>query len=350
MLIIPSSDSQGWKFYSHGKVVEHKADNSDDIEVIPIEKQPFQSGAMVSDIVTVQSSGVNAKGTAYSASSNTSKSITAKWKGDGTNRVTSPDVRRDDDVMIWTYADTEKYYWTCNDSDLSRRRNEHVQHRYSGTTDESTTALDDTNSYSKTISPKLGLIDLSTSKANGEKTTHKLQMNSKDGIAVFGDGDGNFIQIEYEGKITLINKDGTYLISDGKMMKLHADDSITLETKDQIFTNDTTEITANKSYTLNTQNYAVAAKTQGQVTAPIYAINAATSYSVTSAMINLGAPIINFGTFGAITGGGFSMGGPSTNITSAETHLNSPTTNITGEVTLSTAAAESIANQVRPYI
>lgn len=350
MLKNTTPDSQGWKFYSHGKVVEHKKDNANEIEVIPLEKQPFQSGAMVSDVVTTKSSGVDSKGVAYSASSDTSKSITATWKGDGTNRTTAPDVRRDDEVMLYTYADTEKYFWTCEDADTSRRRNEHVQHRYSGTTDESTKELDDTNSYSQTMSPKLGVIDLSTSKSNGEVTTHKMQMNSKDGVAVFADGDGNFIQLEYKGKITITNKDGTYIIEDGKMMKLHADDSIWMDSKSHKFTSETTTVDAKTSYALKTATYTLNASTSGTVTTPTYSVNAATKATITSAVIDLASPIIKLGTMGIISASGAAFSGPAMNVTTAATTIGSASTTITGAVTLSTIAAQTIAAAVRPYI
>ena len=350
MLKNDTGDSQGWKFYSHGKVVEHKTDMSNDIEVVPIEKQPFQSGAMVSDIVPVKTSGVDAKGVAYSAASGTSKSITATWKGDGTNRVTSPDVRRDDEVMIYTYADTQKYYWTCEDSDLSRRRNEHVQHRFSGTTDESTAALDDSNSYSHTMSPKLGLIDFSTSKANGEVTTHKLQMNSKGGVAFLSDGEGNFIQLEYKGKVILTNSAGTYVIEEGKMMKLHADDTIFIDAKIQTFTSDTSTATAKTSYAVKTATYTLNATTSSTVTTPTYAVKAATSATITSAVITLSAATIKLGTFGTVTAGGASFGGPATNITSQATSITSANISMNGTVALNQAAARSIAALVKPFL
>ncbi len=341
MIASQQPDSQGYKYYSIGRVVEHKQYNSNIIEVAPIDKQPFQAGPMVADVVEVKSEGRDSQGKAYSASMQTSKSITATWKGDGTNRTSAPDVRRGDEVILYTLADTEKFYWTVQDSDNSRRRQEHVEYRYSATDDEKTKELDDDNSYTVTYSPKLGLISMKTAAADGGEHSHFFQMNTKDGIMTMGDknkdGGGRHIELNIkEDKVTVTNGSDTYIIQEGKVMKLSADDLIDVKAKDQKFTSETSTVTSQKTRTVETLNYSLTATAQA---------------TFTSAMIDLAAPLIKFGTFGTVTNGAYNFAGTQMTIESAQADIASPNLNITSTtVTMSATAAEQFANNIRPYL
>lgn len=249
----------GYIEIGRGIVAEHKRYGSKDIEVVPVDQQPFQYGEMVSDLETIEATGTDRSGNQKNTKIQTSKTLTASWLGDGDGRVTPPDVRRGDSVLLYTYHDTQKYFWKAIDSDVGRRRLEVQTDRTSATADEETTELTDENSITVHKSGKDGLYSISLPKANGEKTSLQIQYNAKDGVMLMKDDLGNFFEINSENVITVQNGKGTRCVVDGEDIENYADGTVTttgtnaikMKTKAWSVESDTTNLKASSTTNIN---------------------------------------------------------------------------------------------------
>lgn len=308
-----------------GKVAEHKRYGSDVINVIPIDQQPYQEGELVGDIEQTEAKGVDARGNVYTSTMKTSKVIAATWLGHGDNRVTAPDVRRDEMVDLFEFHDTHKIYWQAISGDHGKRRKEKVTHRFSMTDDESTTALDDTNSISVDHDGENGMTTINVPSVNG-KAPVTFQMNSKAGSSCILVGEGNFVQIEADGaKITSQNESGTFVTLEG--------DNIETNCKgEKKYTTGTTQWTNDGTFNIDTALFNVTSKGNATIVG--------TTVSVTgSAGVTFKGPTVSVKSDGATTIGGTSV------------DVETPVFNLqAGDVQLSDAAAQAIARLVDPYI
>lgn len=178
-------------YYSIGIVAVDKAIGSKDIEVTPIEITPFLDGEITDNGVEETIKSQDASGKAFNVKVTTSATIPATWLSIGSsNRQTAPDVRRGEEVMIYRYGDTDKYYWTCHRSDINLRRLETAIWAFSATAETEAEITAD-NTYYMEVSTHRGLIHIHTSAANNELTTYDLQINAKDGHFIVIDGKNN---------------------------------------------------------------------------------------------------------------------------------------------------------------
>ena len=92
------------KKFSIGLVCKNKDLSSNFIDVYPIELITEVDGDLEEDekILNIAKS----------------KSINAEWLPINTNRVTPPDVRKNETVQIYQYGETDKYYWVDLFSEL----------------------------------------------------------------------------------------------------------------------------------------------------------------------------------------------------------------------------------------
>lgn len=120
-------------------------------------------------------------------------SVTAKWLKFNTNRITAPDVRRNDQVLIWRLGNTDRYFWT--DMNVSNvKRLETVVYAWSA--DPNNPVKDDlSNAYFLEISTHNKSITLQTSQANGEPYGYTMQLNTADGVFQLVDTDQNIIYL-----------------------------------------------------------------------------------------------------------------------------------------------------------
>lgn len=120
-------------------------------------------------------------------------SVTAKWLKFNTNRITAPDVRRNDQVLIWRLGNTDRYFWT--DMNVSNvKRLETVVYAWSA--DPKNPVKDDlSNAYFLEISTHNKSITLQTSQANGEPYGYTIQLNTADGVFQLVDTDQNIMYL-----------------------------------------------------------------------------------------------------------------------------------------------------------
>lgn len=275
-------------FHIHtiGKATINKEPYTPLLEVFPIEKLAYVDGEIVDTPEDIESDGEDAFGNAYSVKTKSSNSIKATWFPFGSNRMTPPDIRRGERVLLWRYADTDMYYWTSTGLDDFLRRLETVVYAFSNTTDEGVKKLTTENSVFIEVSTHLGVITLSTPKNHGEKFAYKFQFNYRKGIVILMDDAGNYFEMDSnERSIVLKNGDGSILSLDKMIALLATQQEINLKTK---------------AYSLDCTTAVVNASTSITTKTGTYTMNATTS-TITSVVNINGATTIQGNT--AITGG-----------------------------------------------
>lgn len=184
-------DSSLFRIYGIGTVANQLITGNEPISVFLHELTGFVDGVIGDDIKTntVKSSD----GKVYSVKVNTSNIVKAVWINNNSNRVTPPNVRPGEKVEIWTYGDSDKYYWKTMGSELDLRGLEHVKYVYKNT--DETVAVDDSNSYTYTISTLNKLVVLNTSANNGELTSYNIGLDTMNGTYQILDGRDNHIKL-----------------------------------------------------------------------------------------------------------------------------------------------------------
>lgn len=231
-----------FKPVSVGYILANKKPGSKLVKVLPVEHFPAVDGEITYTQEKIEVSGLNPDGSNYSLSVDNSTGIEATWLPFNSNRVTAPDVRRRERVMIYQFGDTNKYYWTPLGLDDNLRRLETVIYAFNADPDiESDGDLDFSKCYYFEISTRTKNCTFATSKANGEPFAFTTQYNTKEGIVTLADDDGQFIElVSAERRIRFHNGDGTYGEISRKIINLFAPDainavatnSIKFETKD----------------------------------------------------------------------------------------------------------------------
>lgn len=214
-------------FFSIGIVAANKALASREIEVTPVEELPMLDGEISTNADTQDTKATDASGKAYSASVQTQVTIKATWLRFGSaNRMTPPDVRRGEVVMIYQFGDADSYYWVVLKDDSRLRKLETVIWAISATTDESK-PTDASVSYYFEVSSHNKLIHIHTSKANEEPFEYDIQLNTGEGSFTITDDAGNYVRLDSAARrIELKNSDGTHFDLDRGILKLIAPDSI----------------------------------------------------------------------------------------------------------------------------
>ncbi len=220
------------QLFSVGYVSEHKKLSSKNAFITPVEVLPYLDGELDYNEEVDEISGVDYFGNSYSVKASSSNSLEAEWYPLGnTNRQTAPDLRRGMMVILYRYADADKYYWVDTGVDHHLMRLETVRWVISNTKDESTTELTPENSYWMEFSSHLKLLSIGTSKSDGEPFAYNIQLNLKEGVYVVADDDGNYFEMDSgERRFTFKNKDGSIIEIDKGVGRWFTPDSITHET------------------------------------------------------------------------------------------------------------------------
>lgn len=234
------------RFYSAGIVAVNKLLSSKDIEVHPYEDLNFVDGDLSDQVTEYKAKGKDAGEADYENTIKTTVTVKATWLSfTGSNRITAPDVRRGELVMIYQFGDVDKYYWTTMKEDLKLRKLETVIYAYSATKDEAKDATSETTYYVE-VSTHKKLIHVHTSKDDGEPYIYDIQLNTKDGILIICDDVGNYISLNSaEKKIELKNSDSSWVDIDKKNIVISATDSITLKTSHLKVESPTSDFTGN---------------------------------------------------------------------------------------------------------
>lgn len=218
--------------YSLAIVAANKPLSSKVIECTPTEIAPMTNGE-VSDTMDKYTAGAtDREGAAYQVEMTTTNTVKATWLPmGGSNRMTAPDVRRGELVILYRFADTDELWWATLKDDMHLRKLETVIYAFSGSTVESAKA-DSDNMYFLEVSTHNKLVHFHTSKANGEPYSYDIQINTQHGFIKIQDDVGNFIGFDSkENQLEMVNRDGSKLDINKKNITIESTNSITLKSK-----------------------------------------------------------------------------------------------------------------------
>lgn len=243
------------EFYSLGIVAEDKARNTDRVKIIPIEvsfMEPTKVAIQESETEHQYSTGTSMDSLKVKEGNH----ITAKWWKFNSNRVNSPDVKKEDQVLIYRLGKTDIYFWVDLNSSNVKRLEDAI---YAWSADPKNQMADDlSNAYVMNYSPIDGHVTLRTSMMNGEKAAYIHQFNTRDGTWICRDHLGNqfyMASLEYDlgfenamrSKINM-NKEDIFMFSTR---------SINLESKLIKGKCDVWDVAAGKSATFKTADWKV---------------------------------------------------------------------------------------------
>ena len=239
------------KMISYGVVAEHKIRDTKFnegveqsvlhpgkvVELIPMEWLPSKDLEVNIDVETITIKGVDKYGATYNTEINSSKTLPAEWLPFDTNRITAPDLRIGERVMIWQYAGADKYYWSSIGKDDNLRKLESVIWAISATMDETDTTLTRDNTYFISISSHDKALEISTSSMNGEPFRYNIKLDTEAGNLVVKDTDGNSLVWDTANtSLKYTNREGTYFDVNLKNFFLYTPDKVqTLSKGESIF-------------------------------------------------------------------------------------------------------------------
>lgn len=208
-----------FRLVSLGIVAEHKKPSTHIAKVHPAELLSEIDGVLQSIPVEFYSSGVHADESEYSIKIEADTAFECEWLPFEEHRLTSPDIRRGEQVLIWQMGDEDKYYWSSFGRDRNLRRLETVIWAFSNISDPEADVdgLTPDNAYYIEVSTHKKHITIRTNKNDGEPFSYTIQLNTGDGNYTVMDDVGNYVQLDSKNTmIDLTNKEGTHLRLDKK--------------------------------------------------------------------------------------------------------------------------------------
>lgn len=212
--------------YSVARVAENKALGDRFIVATPLERQAFLDGDIgVNDQeFVIEGGGLES---AFSDRVVVGTPIQAEWLPLNSNRMTAPDVRVGERVLLYRYAQTDQYYWRCLGLDDHLRVLETVVLAINASPSLDDHELRIDNCYFLEISSHTKQITLQTSKANGEPFGYLFQFNLADGNVALQDDAGNHVIVDSTNTVLeLKNAANTRVRLDKQTIKIHADQTI----------------------------------------------------------------------------------------------------------------------------
>ena len=194
-----------FKMYSLGVVAKDKPTETDVIVVMPIE-HITDKNSDINEETDYESKSKDHKKVPNQVKTVSKNTIEAKWLPFGdSNRMSAPDVIAGETVMLFTYSNTNEYYWTTIMREPSIRRLEKVLYGYSNLSGGARSdAFDRETSYWYEVDTMNKYIKIHTSDNDGEYTTYDITLNTKEGVLEIKDGVGNSVLMNSsEGSLTV---------------------------------------------------------------------------------------------------------------------------------------------------
>jgi hypothetical protein len=219
-----SDKTSGLKLYSLGIVTKNKIPDDPWVEVDPIESMSMDLGD-ISASKEVKATTANQSGVKKTASMKKTSSLKAKWIPFGhSNRDTAPDVVAGETVIIFSYADTQDFYWTTIFREPELRRLERVRYLWSNQPSGQAPATPETSYYAlvDTLNKKVAF---HTSDNNGEACQYDIDIDTTAGLFVVKDSLGNTLELDSKaGKLTATTENE--VIVNTKRFTLNASESV----------------------------------------------------------------------------------------------------------------------------
>lgn len=224
--------------YWIGIVAEDKDPDSISIEVMVNELTPSMIGQVNSETVseTIQLKDINNNPIQKTATSKTT--ITAYYFSNATNRKYPPDVVKGEQVRIFRYGDSDKYYWESLGRDDQLRKTERLRLESKNRTNFDDPS-DDAHTYSIEIDTKVNKhIRLLTSTGTGEKNTYILHLDAKNSKVRLSDDVGNAFTIDTgNARVIMQNSQKSFCMLNGQDIVLGAPRDISIKAGRQMLLN-----------------------------------------------------------------------------------------------------------------
>lgn len=242
------------KAWSVGYAAENRSLDPDKmkfLEVYPAEQSPNANGELTPHTEQYKATASDSKGAAYDVEVDTTQSIKCEWLPMfGSNRLTPPDVRRGESIIIYRYGDTQKFFWSTLYHDMHLRRLETVIYAWSASTVEDSEITAETMYFAE-ISTHKKLVHFHTSKANGEAFAYDIQINAEYGCITITDDAGNYISLDSkERRLEMVNSDGSSVDINKTEIFIKSTDLVDIQTKAVKIKAETMETTVEEN-TLN---------------------------------------------------------------------------------------------------
>jgi len=174
-------------------------------------------------------------GNLVSGSVKKSQTITCRWLNEAGNQVNMPSLKQGEQVTVYQYGDTDRYYFTLGHREKDLRREETGVFSFSNKPDtigEFGKHYDKDSSYTLTVDTKNNLVELHTAKNNGEVAEYTFKLETKKGVFSIVDSLGNSIKLEStKGLLTM---DIPKVIWNGESMTLNGSSVIIMNTPSAI--------------------------------------------------------------------------------------------------------------------
>ena len=196
------------KVYGVGIAVKDKELASDEIEVYPVEHLPLEDNKL-GEAKTVSVNKPDSFGKQISVQVERENIIVARWLPIyGSNRVTPPDIIKNETVLLIQYGDTDQFYWVDMKNELGLRRKETALFLF-GNEPNFGVDLGFNNSYWYRVSSHGKKVEFHTSDNDGELCTYDIRIDTKNGYFELIDGRGNYIKLDssIDTLFANINKD-----------------------------------------------------------------------------------------------------------------------------------------------
>lgn len=223
-----------FQFYSLGIIVEDKALGSDIVTVYPVEDLPNINGKIGDYKQEFKSNFPDSRGVAKTSTIESKATVKAKWVPlSNSNRMTSPDVIKNETVMLFKFSDTEDMYWTTLFREPGIRRRETVCYMF-GNLKAPLKTWDKKTSYWFEVSTIDKHVKLHTSSSDGEPYEYDITIDTKEGFLEIKDDVGNSILMDSKQGLQLFKPVNKFRV-ETKDIELAASNSIT-ETAGQSIT------------------------------------------------------------------------------------------------------------------
>lgn len=219
--------------YSYGYAAENIKSGSDELEVVPMERNLFLSGEINSDFDELKHAGVDSFGNPYEVSVKVSTSIKAKWLKGNSALAHPPFVRRGERVQIYRLADSDRYFWKLLGLDDQKRKLDTLTVLVSNSRDETRQEnLDENNAWVIQASTHKKTLLIQSNKSDGEAYAYTLLIDANNSTVQISDDLGQGVFLDSKQKsVTLKNSSGTKVELLGEDLNITANGSVNINAK-----------------------------------------------------------------------------------------------------------------------
>lgn len=188
----------GLRFFSVGVVVKTpKVLGSAIIEVSPLESMNAQEPGFINRQEEIyDNTHPDSKGVVNATIIKSKNYFKAEWIPlTNCNRITPPNVVANEMVMLYKYANVDKYYWTTMSLAIGLRQLEKVRYAFSNQPAPVTGFTSDT-SYWYEVDTEAKIVEFRTADNDGEYTRWSIKFENLKGLFKFKDEEGDEIEVD----------------------------------------------------------------------------------------------------------------------------------------------------------